>query len=309
MTKETAKLLYYDCPNCGAEVELPATLFSTKCAFCDSPVVQSEKHHENQIDILLPFLITKNQASLDLQQYLKSKYFIPNELKQKTRPDELDGVFIPFWVYQAKAYSDYEASIGIYWYETVTVITTDAKGNIKTKTKQKQRTEWFDHSGTHVKQYDDHLVCASKVITEEESNSIEPFDCGLALQFTPELVAGWLAENPILNKDEAFSTALDEIHLEEYRAIQRFLTGDTFSNLAHTTRIDAQRDKIQAALLPIWIAVYHHKGEVVRLLINGQTGKVNGPIPRDWVKITVLIILIVGLLIGAGFVIHLLDEF
>ena len=305
MTKETVELVHYNCPNCGAEVELPTSLFSTECAFCDSPVVLSEKNHDHQIDILLPFLITKKQASFDLQQYLKSKYFIPNELKQKTRPDELDGVFVPFWVYQAKAYSDYEASIGVYWYETVTVTTTDSEGNTKTETKQEQRTEWFEHSGTHVKQYDNHLVCASKVITEEESNSIEPFDCGLALQFAPELVAGWLAENPVLNKEEAFSTALNEIKQEEYGSIQGFLTGDTISDLSHTTRIDVQKNQIQAALLPIWIAVYHHKGKAVRLLINGQTGKVNGPVPRDWVKITILIIFVVGLLSGIGLAIYM----
>ena len=308
MAEETAELIHYDCPNCGAEVELPSSLFSTKCAFCDSPVVQSEKHHEHQIEILLPFLIEKKQASTDLQQYLKSKYFIPKELKQKTKPDELDGIFVPFWVYQAKAYSEYDARVGIYWYETVTVTTTDSEGNTKTETKQERRTEWFSHSGTHVKQYDDHLVCASKAITEEESNSIEPFDCGLALHFTPELVAGWLAENPVLDKETAFSTALDEIHQEEYNAIKAFLTGDTSSSLTHETRIEVQKDTIQSALLPIWIAVYHHKGKPIRLLVNGQTGKVNGPVPKDWLKITLLILLTIGFLIGFGIILYILGE-
>lgn len=308
MSEQISNLVHYNCPNCNAEVELPRSLFSTKCAFCDSPVVLSEKQHEHQIDLLLPFLITKKQAALKLQQYLQSKYFIPKLLKEKTRPDELDGVFIPFWVYQAKAFSEYSAQVGIHWYETVVVSTTDSQGRRKTETRREQRTEWFTHTGTHVKQYDDHLVCASKAITEEESNSIEPFDCGLALQFTAELVAGWLAENPVLDKETAFSTALDEIHQQEYRAISTFLTGDTKSNLTHETRIEVQQDQIQAALLPIWIAVYHHKGEPVRLLVNGQTGKVNGLVPRDWLKIAILTLIIITLLMGFGLILYFLGE-
>ena len=73
MSTATIELTHYDCPNCGAQVELPKELFSTKCAFCDSPVVQSEKQHEYQIDILLPFLVQKQAASQALQQFLQSK--------------------------------------------------------------------------------------------------------------------------------------------------------------------------------------------------------------------------------------------
>lgn len=299
MTEEISKLVYYNCPTCGAEVELPSSLFSTKCAFCDSPVVQSEKHHEQQIDILLPFLIKKNQASFDLQKHIQSRYFVPRSLKEKTKPDELDGVFVPFWVYQAKAYSSYDATIGVHWYEMVLG---------KKKMERKKRTEWFEHKGTHVKQYDDHLVCASKAITEAESNSIEPFDCGLALQFTPDLVAGWLAENPILDKKAAFSTALDEIHQEEYAAIKTFLTGDITSRLSHETRIDVEQDKVQSALLPIWIAVYHHKGKAYRLLVNGQTGKVAGAVPTDWVTVIILILVALTLLGFSVLAIYILGK-
>jgi hypothetical protein len=301
MTEEISEIIHYDCPNCGAEVELPSSLFSTKCAFCDAPVVQSEKNHDHQIDILLPFLVDKKEASQALQRYLSSKYFLPKELKTKTKPDEIDGIFIPFWVYQAKARSQYSVRVGIYWYETETITTTDSEGNTKTETRQKQHTEWFPHSGSHVKQYDDHLVCASKAITEKESNSIEPFDCGLALQFKRDLVAGWLAENPILDKELALSTAHEEIQEQEYEEIRYFLTGDTNSNLTYKTQIEVEKENIQSALLPIWIAVYHHKGESIRLLVNGQTGKVNGPVPTDWVKITLLILFISGVSLGIIF--------
>lgn len=305
MTEEYIEIIHYDCPSCGAEVELPSSLFSTKCAFCDSPVVQSEKHHENQIDILLPFLVDKKEASQALQQYLRSKYFLPKELKKRTKPDEIDGVFTPFWVYQAKACSQYDVRIGIYWYETVTYTTTDSNGKTTTETTQEQHTEWFSHSGSHVRQYDDHLVCASKAITEQESNSIEPFDCGLALQFKRDLVAGWLAENPILDKEVAFATAQEEIQEQEYKAIKSFLTGDTSSNLTYETEIEVEEENIQSALLPIWIAVYHHKGKSIRLLVNGQTGKVNGPVATDWVKVTLLILIVLAIILGIGIILKI----
>ena len=43
-------------------------------------------------------------------------------------------------------------------------------------------------------------------------------------------------------------------------------------------------------LLPLWVGTYQYKGQNYSILINGQTGEINGQKPRDTVN-TVAIVL------------------
>ena len=49
-------------------------------------------------------------------------------------------------------------------------------------------------------------------------------------------------------------------------------------------------------LLPVWILAYRYKNNVNRVLINGQTGKIAGTAPFSYVKLTFVMLAVVGLL-------------
>ena len=97
-------------------------------------------------------------------------------------------------VLKATARSQYEAKIGINYQETETYTETDNDGNTVTRTRTVTRTDWHHLRGSHVKQYEDHIICASRVLSNAEVDLIEPFDFGQALQFKHETVAGWRSE-------------------------------------------------------------------------------------------------------------------
>lgn len=295
MQNTQVPLSVFSCPSCGAQVESSAETLSTLCAFCDTPVVKSQEVITHPIAEVVPFLINQVQASHALKHYVNGKYFLPKEIKQKTQPDEITGVFIPFWVFQAKTNSNYTAKIGINYQVTVTYTTTE-NGKVVTKTRTETRTDWHHLHGTHVHEYTDHLVCASRGITEQESNNIEPFDLGKALRYDIKLLSGKLSEMPIIEQEEAMSTATQEITTDEGHNIQRFLTGDTHSDLRYSTQVSIDQGKTYACLLPVWIATYKHKDSVIRLLVNGQTSKVGGYIPKDTGKIVLLVLFIIVLL-------------
>lgn len=286
------------CPSCGAMVETAEEQLSSICYFCDAAVVKTQEVAPHVLEEILPFRVTQKQASASLHHILQNHWFLPSSLKKKTRPDEIHGMFVPFWVLKATARSDYKAQIGINYQETETYTETDSDGNTVTKTRTVTRTDWHHLTGSHVKQYEDHIICASRVLSNLEVDPIEPFDFGQALQFTHETVAGWRSEIPITTKDDAFDTAVSEIHSEEQLEIRSFLTGDSNRLGNVDTTVQCNRSDIRAALLPIWIATYSFQGQSMRLLVNGQTGSVGGDIPRDWKKIGLLIafLLIIGLI-------------
>ena len=63
--------------------------------------------------------------------------------------------------------------------------------------------------------------------------------------------------------------------------------------------------KFKHILLPIWLAAFRYRGKVYQILVNGQTGEVEGARPYSWIKIA----LAVGAgLIVAGVVIWLISK-
>jgi hypothetical protein len=57
-------------------------------------------------------------------------------------------------------------------------------------------------------------------------------------------------------------------------------------------------------LLPVWLAVYRYQNQPYRILINGQTGKVSGARPYSWIKITLFVLMILGLIAALFFAVR-----
>jgi hypothetical protein len=202
---------------------------------------------------------------------------------------------VPFWAYTGVARSQYDASIGVYWWRTETYI--DSKGKVRTR--QVRETEWFQLSGSAILELEDHLVSASEGLPEEESNALEPFDLGRALPFDPRLVAGWEAELASCPRETADQTAVEEVRgLEASRIGVRLLPGDTHRLKSLSTDVDLAR--VDLVWLPIWVTSYRHGDKVFRQMVNGQTGSVYGEVPTSVGKVVAVVVGVLLLLAVAA---------
>ena len=52
-------------------------------------------------------------------------------------------------------------------------------------------------------------------------------------------------------------------------------------------------------LLPLWVAAYRYRDRTYHVLINGQTGRVEGEAPYSVAKIVLFVLLIAALLVAA----------
>jgi len=282
------------CPHCGANVSLPPGQLSQPCAFCDSPLVAFDGKQE-PVDLIAPFVLDQRQAAQRLKTHLKSSFWAPGKVR-RLDPEDLRGVLVPFYCYDAVAHSSYRGRVGIYWYRTETY-TTIVNGKVQTRTRTVRETEWHPVSGTHVASYDDHLVSGSQGLPEDEANELEPFDMGQARPFDPGLVAGWPAELPDITHAQAKSTANQELADLENAAIRSFLPADEAGNIQNQTQMEVS--DVRLVLLPVYMAAYKHKGKAMRLLVNGQTGEVVGSIPKSWFKIVMVVLLVLAVIAGA----------
>jgi len=274
------------CPQCSAVVEVPPERLATECPYCRANLVAAASQ-EQIPDLAAPFRLTREQASFRLRQHLSGHAWAPESVRRAGMPDAIAGLLLPFWVHSGVARSTWRAPIGLHYWVTV------RSGG---KTRRERRTEWFETEGSHVAEFAGELVSASKGLSEVEANALEPFDLGALRPFEPALVAGWIAELPTVDREDAALTAAEELQALEAARIRRFLPGDEVGQVDNSTHLDGV--DVRLALLPAWMATLSHEGRALRFLVNGQTGEVVGKVPVSKTKVALCILAVLALPVG-----------
>jgi hypothetical protein len=276
-----AEQRHFRCENCGAEVTVDPQHRSYTCAFCDSTYVvefSPEESNRQPPEFVIGFAVTAEQAQEKFRRWLnENSWFRPGDLRAARVEERLRGVYLPFWSFSMLAQSDWSARIGEHWWETETYTTTDKDGKTVTKTRQVQRTEWWNLSGKHHRYYSGYLVSGSRGLAQQEAKRIKPFHLAALKRYEPYFLAGWLSEEYSVQRDEALVTCEREFYRREQENVAAHLPGDTSSDLRVDTRFsDVNSDLI---LLPVYLLSYRYGEKLYRFLLNGQTGKVAGEKP------------------------------
>lgn len=283
------------CEDCGANVVFPDGTTATRCTFCGSAKVLEQDENRNAIrpESLLPFAVDKNQANQAFVDWLAKLWFRPRDLRRMARVQEVAGVYVPFWTYDAHVESSWTAEAGYYYYETE-VYTTEENGQRVTRTREVQRVRWERAWGNRADDYDDVLVCASKGLPRELAEEMRTFDTHKLVPYAPGFLAGWRAEEYAVDLAQGFALAQQVMDEDQRQRCAGDVPGDTHRHL----RVDSAYSGItfKHVLLPVWIAAYRYRDRVYRFLVNGQTGEVVGKAPLSWVKIALLVIAIGALL-------------
>jgi A2L zinc ribbon domain len=287
------------CRTCGAHSTIPMDAVTTTCEFCGANTVNDEAYDTRTIKPqgVIPFAVEQKTALTTFREWIGSGFFRPRGLKKVTNVDTIRPVYVPFWTYDAKTQSDWQAESGYHYY--VTESYTDQSG--QSQTRQVQRTRWEYSSGNHTDAFDDVTVIASKGITQARVERIYPYQLDKLVNFAPEFILGKTAEVYALDLAKGYDVAQDIMDKHIRSKIVSKIPGDTYRNLnINTQRWDVTYKHV---LLPIWIAAYLYKEKSYQVVVNGQTGSISGEKPWDWLKIIITIVLAVGLIVGGYFLV------
>jgi hypothetical protein len=290
---------HFKCQQCGAEVATEATQRSYVCPFCDSTYVvefSPDLTGRQAPEFVIGFAITPEQAQESFRKWLRSNsWFRPGDLASASVADKLKGVYLPFWSFSMLAQSQWQAQIGEYWYRTETYTTRDSKGNLVTRTRQVQETEWWPLAGRHHRYYSGFLVSGSRGLPQDQSLRVQPFNLPALKRYEPYFLAGWLAEEYSIAREEALAICQQVFERQEHSKIAAFLPGDTYSGLAASTEFSHVGSDL--CLLPIYVLSYRYQDKVYRFLLNGQTGKLTGDKPVSARRIALLVVGVVVLIL------------
>ena len=295
----------FRCNSCNASVAVEPNITATVCPFCGSHHVLAQEQSTKLItpESLVPFQIDQQTAILKFRTWLKKGWFRPNEVKRIATQAEarVQGVYLPFWTFDAQTYSHWWAEAGHYYY--VTQQYRDSRG--QTKTRQVRKTRWVPASGSHDQFYDDVLAYATQSVKEKILRKIYPFDTQKLVPYRPQYLAGWRAEEYQIDLAKGWEMGKETIQNLIRSACAAKVPGDTHRNLRVQTRFENLTFK--HILLPVWIASYRINNKIYNFMVNGQTGRVQGEAPVSWWKVA-LAVLIVLILLACIFAAMMLFE-
>ena len=280
------------CPNCAAQVELAGAEHAANCPFCATPfVADTGEHRHIKPRAILPFALDERAAKQAMSEWLGRLWFAPSGLQDYARKGrKMEGIYVPFWTFDADTRSSYRGERGQVYYETRSV-TRDGK-RVQERV---QRVRWYPASGRVNRFFDDVLVLASKLLPKRFTDVLEPWDLAELVPYSPEYIAGFRAEGYSIDIEDGFVEARTQMD----RVIARDVRFDIGGDRQRVHHIDTKVSDVtfKHILLPVWLAAYKYRGKSYRFVVNARTGRVQGERPYSTWKIAVAIVL--GLCVAA----------
>jgi hypothetical protein len=285
----------FACGQCGAGLAFEGVR-TARCPYCDSPNFVERPPAQGQPDpeFVVTFVGDAELARKNLDRWLGSRTMFADSALKHAKVEDLKGIYVPSFLYSCVASSDYTAEIGENYTETQTYTTT-VNGKTVTRTRTVTKTEWRSLAGRHASYVTDVLVSASAGLANIELAHVEPYDFRQMRRFAPALISGWIAEEFARPAEECAKVCRAEATDVIGDKLRKFMPGDKFRDLSWQSTISWQ--SIDPILVPAWVFAVRYRPEKppLRVVINGQTGKISGKVPLATWKI----LLAIGLVLAA----------
>lgn len=258
----------YTCQSCGGEIVADENTAATSCPYCENQVVMTKRlSGDLRPDYVIPFKFDKKGAKEAYQNYLKGKRLMPNIFKDENHIDEIKGIYVPFWLFDAKA----DANI---WYNGTKVRMWSSGDYNYTE------TSYYKILRAGSIEYERVPVDGSTRMEDELMESIEPYDFSEAVDFQTAYLAGYLADKYDVTAEESIERANERIRHSTEGAFESTIHGYQ-GVVAERSHISLNEGKAKYALYPVWILNTTWQGKKFTFAMNGQTGKFVGNLPVD----------------------------
>lgn len=261
------QLPIYICKSCGAEIIADPETVSLICPYCQNDIIKSDQlTGPLRPDCILPFKIKPEELTNTIKEFYKDKKFLPRDFFEKSKMDRINGVFVPFWIFDGKLTGDITYS-SVYKHRTRSgaydVDSTDHYRNV--------RSISMEFAGLPVD--------ALGKTDDDMMDSLEPFDLSEALPFKMEYLAGYTADRFDQKADGLVERA--ERRMRNTAAgVGKSKMSENYSDISYKgSSLKIEMKKVRYVLMPIYLFTIEYHLKKYPFAINGQTGKAVGEVP------------------------------
>lgn len=265
---EAEGMYTYVCKSCGGQIICDENTAATSCPYCGSPVILSGRlAGELRPDYVIPFKLGKEAAVAGLKKHISGLRLLPKVFKDENHIDEIRGIYVPFWLFDA------DADVDVHYKGTKVRAWSDSNYNyVETSYYAVRRggSIGFNHIP----------VDGSSKLDDDLMQSIEPYDFSAAVDFNTAYLSGYLADKYDVDAAQSSQKANSRIRVSSEAAFGS-TAQDYASKIVEACNIRLFNGKVKYALYPVWILNTSWKGNNYIFAMNGQTGKFVGDLPVD----------------------------
>ncbi len=251
-----------ECSNCGGQSLYDAEQITGACPFCGSTSVAPAAEN-NQImapNAVIPFAVTKEMAEQIFMDYIKKCWAVPKKV-YNCKLENLTGVYLPFWTFDALTASRYCA-----------FFRKDRDAQL-----EMLERDWFEY-------VDDIVVCASAKVKNPYIPKLQNYDITKAVPYSPEYLAGIPAERYTLGLDYCWERSKEQIT----RKLKKDIHLADRRQDVDWIRTNYYNVKFRCLLAPMYFGSFKYRKNTYHVAINGQTGKTLFTVPRYFAQMIIV---------------------
>lgn len=258
----------YICNSCGGEIVTDETTAAAACPFCGNPIVmKGQLSGALRPDYIIPFKLDKKAAKAALIKHYDGKRLLPKVFKDQNHIDEIKGVYVPFWLFDA----DVDASVR--YRATRTRTWSDSRYNYT-------ETQYYSVNRSGNIGFERVPVDGSEKMADDLMESIEPFNFSEAVDFQTAYLSGYMADKYDVDAEQSIERANARIKKSTADAFAATVKGYATVK-TEASNISLQGGRAKYALYPVWLLNTTWKGQKYIFAMNGQTGRIAGDLPLD----------------------------
>lgn len=263
---DAAHMRSYLCPSCGAELICDDTTAATACPYCGNPsVVPGQFGDTRRPDYVIPFKVDKEAAIAGLKNHYKRKPLLPRAFALENHLQEIKGVYVPFWLFDAEARADVTFSA------TRSHVHTTRDERIIT-------TEHYRVGRSGTVSFGRVPVDGSSKMPDAHMDAIEPFNYEELKPFSLGYLPGFLADKYDVGAEDCAKRADERCRNSAIEAMADTVTGYE-TRTVQQANVQLRRENAKYALMPVWLLNTKWQDRNYLFAMNGQTGKLIGDLP------------------------------
>ncbi len=263
------KINSYVCKKCNAKLISYDTI--NTCIHCKNSEIEVKTIDNFNPSYIVPFEITKEVALKKIKKLYKNKWLKPKQFKNIKN---IKGIYMPY---------------ALFCY--------DAIGEVESECDTK--SSWMSAGYRYVKKdtykvirggnmsFDNIPVEGSKNISSEVLDSIGPYNYKKSKPFDFSYLNDYISEEYEFNKEELLKNSINKTKKYFIEEMEKDITNYNDIKIIDD-RINLNNIKYIRILLPMWILKVDYNNKIYTIAVNGQTGAIEGTIPKSKSKALII---------------------